>query len=208
MIRSNLVCIASENTQVEISAHSTEIFSMLSITSRRKGHIKEMDDPLLIYVNKNNDERGYFQKILDPVNLRNSGVRTFKAVEMLTTSTIKHGVRGMHIQMPPYQSRKIVWVTSGEILDVLVDLRSKRVFTFELRDETEFALYVPANFAHGFQVLSDAAIVNYLIDSQYNQEFDTGFNPLTFGFQWPKPVSVMSARDKNLKHFEDFCGEK
>jgi len=163
------------------------------------------ETPLLFAARRVYDERGYFQKILDPGKIRISGVKEFQAVEMFSTSTRQYGIRGMHIQVSPHQSRKLVWVTHGEILDVLINMESKEVFTFELKEDSELVLYVPQNYAHGFQALSEKTIVNYLTDIEYHQASDTGFNPLSFGFHWPKPIGVMSERDMNLVDFEEFC---
>ena len=166
-----------------------------------------MDVPQIISVFRKNDERGYFHKILDQNRIVEYGLGNFHALEMFSTSTKQYGIRGMHIQTSPHQSRKMVWVTEGRILDVVVNVCSREVYTFELGEESEYVLYVPKNFAHGFQALSIKATVNYLTDTQYQPKFDTGFNPLSFGFDWPRPVSVLSDRDRNLKDFEEFCAE-
>lgn len=163
-----------------------------------------MNKPLLVTASRMVDNRGYFQKILDPVKLGETGIDEFRASEMFTTVTKQNGIRGMHIQVSPCASRKLIWVTQGEILDVVVDTGSKEIFTFDLNENAENLLYVPHNFAHGFQVLSSSATVNYLTDVPYCGESDVGFNPLTFGFKWPRPVSVLSNRDQSLPSLKDF----
>ena len=163
-----------------------------------------VNKPILITMSRMMDNRGYFQKILSPIKLRELGIEEFPASEMFTTVTRQNGIRGMHIQVSPCASRKLIWVSQGEILDVLVDIGSKEVFTFDLNENDENLVYVPRNFAHGFQVLSSSATVNYLTDKVYCEECDLGFNPLTFNFEWPRPLSVISNRDRNLPCFEDF----
>ena len=163
-----------------------------------------MNKPILITSSRMNDSRGYFQKILNPIKLREFGIQEFRASEMFTTITRQNGIRGMHIQVSPCASRKLIWVTQGEILDVVVDTGSKEIFTFDLNENAENLLYVPHNFAHGFQVLSSSATVNYLTDVPYCWKSDVGFNPLKFGFKWPRPVSVLSNRDQSLPSLKDF----
>jgi len=167
-----------------------------------------MNKPLLVTASRIVDNRGYFQKILDSIRLEESGIDEFRASEMFTTVTRQNGIRGMHVQISPVASRKLIWVTQGKILDVIVDLNSREVFTFDLNENSENLLYVPANFAHGFQVLSSSATVNYLTDVAYCRDSDVGFNPLTFDFKWPRPVSIMSNRDQSLPSFRDFCDFK
>lgn len=163
-----------------------------------------METPRLIHTKMLLDQRGYFQKILSQDILRNVGIPSFKAVEMFSTSTKRFGVRGMHVQVSPHESRKIVWVTQGEIIDLVVNIYSGMVYTFKLGEESHSALYVPINFAHGFQVLTKKATVNYLTDSEYNRECDVGFHPTSFGFDWPKPVRFLSERDQRLTSFKEF----
>ena len=83
--------------------------SVDSTLSRERGAY--MEDPRLIPFREFLDERGTFQKILDPRNQAVYGLNDFSAVEVFTTTTKKHGIRGMHVQIQPYASRKIVWVT-------------------------------------------------------------------------------------------------
>lgn len=163
-----------------------------------------MDEPKLINHNFYRDSRGFFRKVLDQEHLRETGIETFQASEMFTTSTKRYGVRGMHVQIEPFASRKLVWVTEGEILDVLVNLRTKTVFTFELSRDCRQMLYIPRHFAHGFQVLSRNATLNYLTDVEYNRQYDTGFHVKSFDFNWPKPIGAISERDQNLADFKEF----
>jgi dTDP-4-dehydrorhamnose 3,5-epimerase len=166
-----------------------------------------MELPKLLTVKKITDERGYFQKILSQSLQRELGIEEFRALEMFSTSTTRYGVRGMHIQVPPCETRKILWVSQGEIIDVLVDVNSGEIFTFKLNENSERALYIPNSFAHGFQVISDNATVNYLTDNEFNQEFDSGFHFNSFGFTWPKPIGVVSKKDQGLASFKEFCAK-
>jgi dTDP-4-dehydrorhamnose 3,5-epimerase len=62
----------------------------------------------------------------------------------------------MHFQIDPYQETKLVRCTRGAIYDVIIDLRTDSP-TYgewtgvELTGENFLMLYVPKNFAHGFQ---------------------------------------------------------
>jgi len=166
-----------------------------------------METPKLINVKKLIDERGYFQKILSQDKLRSIGLPNFEALEMFSTSTKQYGVRGMHVQVSPYASRKIVWVTHGEIIDVVVDVQSGVVRTFKLSVKTNSALYIPRNFAHGFQVLTKEATVNYLTDAEYSEECDLGFHAQSFDYEWPKPIRFLSERDQKLQTYRKFREE-
>ena len=74
----------------------------------------------------------------------------------------------MHVRKGAGEA-KLVRCSYGAIFDVVVDLRPgsptyRNWESFELRDEEQVSLYVPAGCAHGFQALTDPADVSYRID--------------------------------------------
>lgn len=118
-------------------------------------------------------------------------------------------VRGMHCQIAPYQETKLVRCTSGAIYDVIIDLRSDSpTFTqwtaVELSAMNHRMLYVPKDFAHGFQTLVDNTEVLYQISEFYKPEFARGFryDDPTFGILWPVADRIISTRDAT---YPDFC---
>ena len=171
-----------------------------------------MEFPRLIETKLSHDERGSFKKILSLELAQSSGIGSFHAVEMFTSQTKLHGIRGMHIQGEPKSSRKIIWVSRGKILDVVVNVdfgpEYGKIHKFELDENSNFALYVPASHAHGFQALSNNAVVNYLTDCEYAKDYDFGFHPESFDFKWPYAASVMSYRDSSLPPFGEFGGNR
>ena len=103
-------------------------------------------------------------------------------------SISKRGViRGMHFQIPPKEHAKLVYVSSGSIIDVVLDLRRdsatyKRFFHIHLYNR--YAIYIPEGFAHGFLSLRDDTIVHYMQTSQYDKKCDCGIRYDSFGFDW------------------------
>jgi dTDP-4-dehydrorhamnose 3,5-epimerase len=85
-------------------------------------------------------------------------------------------LRGLHYQIRQAQG-KLVRCTSGEILDVVVDLRrSSPTFgqwvTFTLSAERVQLAWIPAGFAHGFAVRSETAEVVYKTTDYYAPEHE------------------------------------
>ena len=81
-------------------------------------------------------------------------------------------LRGLHLQRGEFSQAKLVRVSQGRVLDVVLDLRSgsptwgKHV-TVELSHEGGEQLFIPRGFAHGFVVLSDVAQFQYKVDNVY-----------------------------------------
>ena len=74
----------------------------------------------------------------------------------------------------------------------------------ELSAEDYKMLYVPKNFAHGFQTLEDYTVVFYQLSEFYHPESSCGvrWNDPAFGVEWPLPIQVISDKDMNYPDFK------
>ncbi|MEZ6058041.1 MAG: dTDP-4-dehydrorhamnose 3,5-epimerase [Planctomycetaceae bacterium] len=112
-------------------------------------------------------------------------------------------LRGLHYQVQQPQG-KLVHVTRGEILDVVVDLRkSSSAFgqhvAITLDDVSHQMLYVPPGCAHGFLTLSEWADVTYKCTSLYAPEHERTllWSDPTLGIDWPlEEVPLLSEKDR------------
>ena len=130
-----------------------------------------IEDLLIIEPQLFKDDRGFFYESYNKNNL--DKVINVVFVQDNESKSNKGVVRGLHFQAPPFEQTKLVRCVSGKILDVAVDLRTNsktygKSFSIELSSENNKQLFVPKGFAHGFQVLSEEAIVNYKVDNYYN----------------------------------------
>lgn len=128
--------------------------------------------------------------------------------ESYYTVSKKDVIRGMHFQTPPAEHQKIVYVTDGEILDILLDLRKNsntygKAITIKL-NKLGSSIYIPEGFAHGFLTLSESATVVYNVSSVYSPENDNGILWSSFGFDWPVISPVISERDKAFPELKNF----
>lgn len=121
-------------------------------------------------------------------------------------NTFKGTIRGMHYQLPPYQEIKLIRCVKGAVLDVIVDLRANsptflQHFSVELSAENKKMMYVPENFAHGFQTLQDNSELIYHHTQFYAPQADTGirFNDPMLKINWPLEPIMVSEKDKNYK---------
>ena len=154
------------------------------------------------------DSRGAFQKVFTHHELEAAGLDI--DIREIYYSVNKKGViRGMHFQFPPHDHVKIVSVSSGRILDVVVDIRKEQPtygkhFSIELNAENGCALLIPSGMAHGFACLEEGSIVNYAQSSCYAPESDGGISYDSFGFDWPLDDAIISDRDTTFPKFNDF----
>jgi dTDP-4-dehydrorhamnose 3,5-epimerase len=108
----------------------------------------------------------------------------------------------MHVRRGAGEA-KLVRCSYGAIFDVVVDLcpgspTYRNWESFELRDDEQVSLYVPADCAHGFQALTDPADVSYRIDRPHDppEDVSIAFDDPDLAIPWPLPVTLMSRRDQ------------
>jgi dTDP-4-dehydrorhamnose 3,5-epimerase len=155
------------------------------------------------------DNRGFFYESYNKKNL--DKIIKIAFVQDNESKSYKGVIRGLHFQAPPFEQTKLVRCVSGNILDVAVDLRTNsktygKSFSVELSSKNNYQLLVPKGFAHGFQVLSEIAIVNYKVDNFYNPEFDSGiiWNDKDLSIDWNLDLKpIISEKDLKLKSFKD-----
>ncbi|MDA9977982.1 dTDP-4-dehydrorhamnose 3,5-epimerase [Flavobacteriaceae bacterium] len=153
------------------------------------------------------DERGFFYESYNKNNLDINIVY----VQDNESKSYKGVIRGLHFQTPPFEQTKLVRCVSGNILDVAVDLRTNsktygKSFSIELSSENNRQLFVPKGFAHGFQVLSEIAIVSYKVDNYYNPDSDSGliWNDKDLSIDWNLDLKpILSKKDLKLISFKE-----
>ena len=168
-----------------------------------------IEDLLIIEPPLFKDDRGFFYESYNKKNL--DKIIKIAFVQDNESKSNKGVVRGLHFQLPPFEQAKLVRCVSGKILDVAVDLRinSKtfgKFLSVELSSENNFQLFVPKGFAHGFQVLSETAIVNYKVDNFYNPKSDSGiiWNDKDLSIDWNIDLKpIISSKDLKLKSFKN-----
>ncbi len=150
------------------------------------------------------DPRGYFMESYRYDVLKSQGIAVHFIQDNQSKSR-KGVLRGLHYQNAPYPQTKLVRVLSGEILDVVVDLRKKKStfgksFAVQLSAENKKQLLVPRGFAHGFLVLSEATEILYKCDEYYHPEAEGGimYNDPALRIDWrmKKEDLILSQRDQ------------
>jgi dTDP-4-dehydrorhamnose 3,5-epimerase len=148
------------------------------------------------------DERGFFSRTFDADVVRTAGLDPAGFVQDSLSRSVRGVVRGMHVRRGNGEA-KLVRCSYGAIFDVIVDLRPdsptyRNWASFELTDDRQVSLYVPAGCAHGFQALTDPADVSYRIDRAHDPSEDVSiaFDDPELAIPWPLAISVMSSRDR------------
>lgn len=164
----------------------------------------------VIDIQRIEDERGFFAR---------SWCKKEFAAERLVDRVVQANIsynkkkgtlRGMHYQRAPYEEAKLVRCTAGAIFDVIVDLRLesptyKQWIGVELTSKNHRMLYVPENFAHGFQTLDDNTEVTYHVSQFYTPDAEKGlrYNDPAIAIEWPLEVEAISNKDGSWVDYID-----
>ena len=151
------------------------------------------------------DERGTFSRVFCTREFSAQGLETLYVQENVSTNILAGTLRGLHFQRPPHAEVKLVRCIRGAVYDVVVDIRETsptygKYFGAELSDANGLAMYVPVGFAHGYQSLTDAAAVHYMVSAFYAPDHESGIHYAdpALGIKWPLPIRVASPKDAKL----------
>ena len=148
------------------------------------------------------DERGFFME-----SYKRSGFAAFGIIERFVQSnhskSRKGILRGLHYQKKPKAQAKLVRALTGEVYDVVLDLRrGGRSFgkwmAVTLSGENKKMLYIPVGFAHGFCVTSAEAEILYMTTEEYAPNLEAGvlWNDPDVAIKWPTTQPTLSPRDR------------
>jgi dTDP-4-dehydrorhamnose 3,5-epimerase len=146
------------------------------------------------------DERGFFMEIYHMGKYGKAGLGRPFVQDNLSHSR-QFTLRGLHYQLNHPQG-KLIYVISGEILDVAVDIRQGSPTFGEwmgihLSGEDRRQLYVPEGFAHGFCVLSETADVIYKCTDLYapGDEYGILWSDPSLAIEWAVEKPILSKKD-------------
>ncbi len=156
------------------------------------------------------DDRGFFYESFNARRFQElTGInKTF--VQDNHSKSAKNVLRGLHYQIQQPQG-KLVRVVSGEVFDVVVDIRKSsptfgRWLGMTLSAENKRQLWIPEGFAHGFLVTSESAEFLYKTTDYYAPEYERSilWSDPDIGIQWPlEAAPALSGKDKAACMFAD-----
>ncbi len=152
------------------------------------------------------DSRGALIKILGEGDSGNAA--PFVAREIFWSISETGVFRGMHFQIGPRATRKVVFVTGGVVRDFVLDLRRgsptfAQLWETELNPETG-GLVIPVGCAHGFEVLDGPAAMVYGQDEHFSPDADAGINFESAGVRLRSAAPIISERDRLLPALDSF----
>jgi len=157
-------------------------------------------DLLLIEPRVFADERGFFLETFRRRGFEDQGIG-LEFVQDNHSRSRKGVLRGLHFQKN-YPQGKLIYVISGAIFDVALDIRRESPsfglwHGAVLSDENHHQLWIPPGFAHGFCVMSEKVDLVYKCTDYYHPEDEGGiiWNDPELKIEWPIANPIVSEKD-------------
>ena len=173
-----------------------------------------LQDCFIVHEKVHGDARGYFIETFNQRDFNAASGLDILFVQDNQSRSSKGVLRGLHMQRGASAQAKLVRVLEGSVLDIAVDLRKGspsfgQHFAIELTADNHKQFFVPAGFAHGFVVLSEAATFFYKVDKFYEPGNEVGimYNDKDLNIDWKLADSeiILSEKDKTLGSFADYA---
>lgn len=158
------------------------------------------------------DARGFFSETYNQKAFADAGIDVVWVQDNHSLSAEVGVLRGLHYQVPPFAQDKLVRVTRGRILDVVVDIRKGspsygKWLSLEMSAEKWNQLFVPQGFAHGFRTLEPDCEVIYKVSAFYSADHDRAvrFDDPGLGIDWQLGDGdpIISDKDLNAPFLKD-----
>lgn len=163
-----------------------------------------LDGVYILRPERHGDSRGYFCETYRADVLDAALGQHIVFVQDNESLSRRGVVRGLHYQAGSAAQAKLVRVSEGKIVDVVVDLRrSSPTFgqhlCVELSADNGLGLFIPRGMAHGFAVISDTARFQYKVDNYWARDAERTlqYDDPALGIDWPiAPAErLLSAKD-------------
>jgi len=168
-----------------------------------------IEGPLLFTPNVFGDSRGHFFESYSKEFFSKHGVENDFVQDNQSLSN-KGTLRGLHFQAPPFDQGKLVRVSRGTVIDIIVDIRKSsptygQNVAIELSESNFKLFWVPPGFAHGFSVLEDNTVFQYKCTNYYNKPSEGGvfYNDPELKLNWQINEPIVSEKDLILPHFSN-----
>lgn len=179
----------------------------------------DFENVLIFHHKTFSDERGMFYE-----NFKNSGGCGMSWCKQINTSVSHRGVvRGFHAQMGKYCQGKLVSCIYGEVIDIIIDMRTDsntfgklKAYSLNGSDNIK-SIWVPRGFLHGFQAVGFGDnVFHYMCDNVYEKSSEICINPLSVFKNFKIKISkndtpidmlsdtIISEKDLGGEEFLDF----
>ena len=166
--------------------------------------LQEIQGLYVIKPNLIEDERGHFFRSICKKELEHHGIEIDEIVQVNRSFNRRKGTfRGLHYQNPPFAEEKIIACIQGEVVDIIVDVRTgsptflKHV-KITLSAHNKKSVLIPKGCAHGFITMCENSELLYFHTNYYmpSSEGAISISDPIVDISLPVDIEEISVRDK------------
>ncbi len=169
---------------------------------------QKLENVFIIEAESNIDERGLFRRHFCEKEFKNHGINFSVKQANISENKNKFTLRGFHYQKAPSNESKIITCISGNIFNVLIDLRPysstfMQMQEFTFTSEKRQSLYIPVGCANAFLTLEDNTWIHYYMNDFFSSEsYGFRYNDPIFDIKWPVKPLFISEKDRSYPNIE------
>lgn len=159
------------------------------------------------------DPRGFFLESWNRTRYEAAGMQAAFVQDNFSRSA-RGVLRGLHFQHPHAQG-KLVSVLEGEVNDVILDIRRGspafgKTILVRLSAASHRQVWLPPGLAHGFEVLSEAALFHYKCTDIYHLECEGAvrWDDPDLGIAWETVSPSLSKKDAAAPCLRDIPADR
>ncbi len=164
----------------------------------------ELDGVYGIMSTISKDERGSFSRVFETPLLEGNFVLNQGSAVI---NPLEKTLRGLHYQENPHAESKIIQCMTGQVFDVLVDIRKdspsfgQHISLLLGPQQMYQGIFMPKGFAHGYITLEPNSMLLYFMDQPYMPDLARGilWNDPALNIDWPCDPVLISERDSAFK---------
>ena len=157
------------------------------------------------------DNRGSFFELYNKNYFFSLDIENNFVQDNISFSKNENTIRGLHCQNGESSQAKFVYLISGSIMDIFIDIKKNspnfgKIFKVKLKTLGD-CLYIPKGYLHGFCTLEENTIVGYKVDNYYSQKNESGviWNDPDLNIKWPYKINpIVSKKDSSLHSWNEF----
>ena len=163
------------------------------------------------------DERGFFMESWNQSEFNYSIGKEIKFVQDNHSLSKEGVIRGLHYQLAPQKQAKLVRCISGQIFDVVVDIRKEsksfgKWAGIYIDDKKNYQIWIPEGFAHGFLSLKKCTQVLYKTTNYWSEKLERSINwndkDLSINWPYKSKINLISKKDSEAPFFNQIKAEE
>ena len=154
------------------------------------------------------DDRGVFRRNYCEQKFEENGVKFLPVQGNISENPRKHTLRGFHFQKGFGGESKLITPISGEIYNVVIDLRPSSISYLNsvattINAKERKSLFVPSGCANAFLTLEDNTVIHYYMGDFFKPESYAGirYDDPHFRIYWPFTPALITKKDLSYPDF-------